>query len=637
MPQRPREHVLEEESRKAFESAIPSEWTIQKQDPDYGIDLQVNIFENEQATSQFFYVQLKATDSIKVLTQAPTFTFKTERLLYYQTLPYPMMLVLYDATGKRLFYEWLHDYLEGFSADDKDKLIMQKTLSVLFKHQIIEFPTEIVKRSVKHYVNRIMGIRTNSSEFRVKIENLSQSPLIDAVRTYFSENIYINPSTQFIKIDNMQLEDSLIKIEIIEPNKARVSNEVVSLEIDLDTKQEHNNVNLISNYLHIFTAFSFVKCGRASDAVDQIGNYILSDKPIYDGMYELLTSELVILLYTANKRQAECLEIAQFLHTKGENNLAMSFASIARMASNNYTHYSRRYRQLINHSIKLESTQIVKATKHYNLANSYRVDGMCRESLFHYISAARLYPNYRQKPYWWAEVGGSLFEIGKLKWAEVAYRKAIEMGEKRIHVLALLGDSLFFQGKFQLAQEVLAQYIKEQPKPFADAIIKLQLVDIYIDNFDTKPSNAALSEELLNAEIPTVEVIKEAIALNPLSPNGWRKLAMNSDEPIASVWAAVTSKGDINEWSWITLTALQLIKSQNTWSGLLAVAIYAEVNRLFGKSILKRIHMILNTISLSPEEINQQIEAIEHLIDTSRHLFFSEYSPKIELRNIFDE
>jgi tetratricopeptide (TPR) repeat protein len=641
MPKRPREHVLEEESRKAFENVIPSEWTIQKQEPDYGIDLQVNIFENAQATSQLFYVQLKATDSVKTLTETPRFTFKTERLLYYQTLPYPMMLVLYDATGKRIFYEWLHDYLESLSTKDTDRLTIQKNLSVSFKQQIVEFPTEIIKRSVKHYMNRTIGTRANGSEFRVKIENLSRSPFIDTVKTYFSESLDSNPSTQFIKMDGKQLEDSLIKIEMIESDKVSLSNEVVSLKVDLDSKQEHENVSLMSNYLNILTAFAFVKCGRASDAVDQISNYILSNKPIYDGMYELLISELVILLYTANKRQAECLEIAQFLQEKGQHNLAMSFASIARMTSTNHAYYSQKYRLFITRSLESESNQIVKATKHYNIANSYRADRMNRESLLHYIIAARLHPKYLQKSYWWAEVGGSLFEIGKLRWAEIAYRKAIELGETHIHVVALLGDSLFFQGKFQEAQEVLSRYVKGQPRPFADAIIKLQLIDVYLENFDAKPRNAALSKELLSSQEgldqPNLEVINEAIALNPLSPEGWHKLAISSDEPMAAVWTAVTSKSDISEWSWAIMSTLQLIKSQNGWLGLLTAAVSAEANRLFGKSIQKRIHEILKTIPFPPEDIDLYLEQIEFLMNSSRYLFFSEYNPKIELRAIFDD
>jgi tetratricopeptide (TPR) repeat protein len=358
-------------------------------------------------------------------------------------------------------------------------------------------------------------------------------------------------------------------------------------------------------------------------------------------MYKLLISELVILLYSANKRQGECLELAQFLQAKGEDNLAMSFASIARMSHSNYAHYSQKYRHFIKYSLESESNQIFKATKHYNLANSFKGDGMCRESLFNYISAARLYPKYLQEPYWWAEVGGSLFGIGKLKWAETAYRKAIELGEKRIHILALLGDTLFYQGKFLAAQEILSQYIKEQPQPFADSIIKLTLVDVYLANFEMKIHNIKLSEELLlsqeEAEHVNLEIIKEAIELNPISTEGWRKLAVNSDEPMAAVWAAVASKGNIDEWSWAILSTWQLIKSQNSWSSLLAMAVCAEANSLFGKSIQRRIQEILKTTTLSPEKVKLYLEQIESLIGLSTNLFFTGYNPKIELRAIFNE
>ena len=63
-PKRPRSHVLETESRQSFESAIPSEWVYRRKEDDYGIDGEVELFDDSgKTTGLLFYVQLKATDS----------------------------------------------------------------------------------------------------------------------------------------------------------------------------------------------------------------------------------------------------------------------------------------------------------------------------------------------------------------------------------------------------------------------------------------------------------------------------------------------------------------------------------------------------------------------------------------------
>ena len=63
---RSRSHVIEEESRRAFNRAIPAEWVVRPQNPDYGLDKQVQIFKDNQATPFFFFVQLKSSDTVGV-------------------------------------------------------------------------------------------------------------------------------------------------------------------------------------------------------------------------------------------------------------------------------------------------------------------------------------------------------------------------------------------------------------------------------------------------------------------------------------------------------------------------------------------------------------------------------------------
>ena len=60
-PRRLDTHNLESLSERFFESSLPRNWKSQKISNDYGIDLKVDIFENNQATGLEFLVQLKAS------------------------------------------------------------------------------------------------------------------------------------------------------------------------------------------------------------------------------------------------------------------------------------------------------------------------------------------------------------------------------------------------------------------------------------------------------------------------------------------------------------------------------------------------------------------------------------------------
>ncbi len=62
MPQRPREHAVEQESRDASRAVLPAEWTVADTADDYGIDSRVEIFDQGAATGLRFGAQLKATD-----------------------------------------------------------------------------------------------------------------------------------------------------------------------------------------------------------------------------------------------------------------------------------------------------------------------------------------------------------------------------------------------------------------------------------------------------------------------------------------------------------------------------------------------------------------------------------------------
>ena len=87
---RPKQHITETKSRKAFENFLPDEWVTRSLTPDYGIDYLVEIFKDKNSTGKFFYVQLKGTEK-EISSDQVEIKLKISDLEYYRTLPLPII------------------------------------------------------------------------------------------------------------------------------------------------------------------------------------------------------------------------------------------------------------------------------------------------------------------------------------------------------------------------------------------------------------------------------------------------------------------------------------------------------------------------------------------------------------------
>ena len=98
LPQRPRQHVLETESRRFVEGILPSEWIINTGQSDYGIDLIIEIVEGTNVTGAQLLMQLKSTDRPNITKgDLITYSCKTSTLRYFLSRSEDVIFVVYDA------------------------------------------------------------------------------------------------------------------------------------------------------------------------------------------------------------------------------------------------------------------------------------------------------------------------------------------------------------------------------------------------------------------------------------------------------------------------------------------------------------------------------------------------------------
>lgn len=620
MPLRSRSHVIEEESKRAFESIIPSEWVIRPQIPDYGLDLQVQIFSSEEATPFFFYVQLKGTDTIKSDNDNPAFSFKTERLRHYTKCPFPVMLVRYDTNTRRLFYEWIHVLNQQLSLDDWRKWQIQKTVTVKFYKQLTGINPIDLEMEVRHQSFHL-GLRNEGIDpFNVQLILNMQECIAAKIQENLIRWLSMDSLASFIRFNNDGIQDG--KIEVVfgsETVTASYDDQIYQFAIGKNKDQEAvvANVDVI---LKFTLAFLLSQGGRINKALDLTSRIILEEKSFPDSidLHVLLPS--LSILYAKANRAVEALTIAENLLEKGfiMPAIVISTSVYHRVSVSEF--YCQKAKDILIKAFSLVTTKNEKAILHYNLANKLLNESYFREAIEHFHLAANENPTYRDRPYWWSELAGCLFLLGRFRWSENCYRRAIELKENRLPVVALLGDSLLYQGRFIEANQEFGKYLNENKFPIPEYCLKKWLSQVFVDKFGECKRNTKLALELIEDALSVqdnenkIKYLENAIEADPLCCLAWFNIAVwksNCKSNESSLFWLITSI--LQNWdieAWANAVLLLLLDSESR-SDLLALAV-VESYRIHGAILENKLIEILDlqpdVVKVTPNELVAQLK-----------------------------
>lgn len=162
-----------------------SEWNCNEYKPDYGLDYKVTIFENRKITKHYFFVQLKATDSIDINEGYINFDMDVDKhLTFYLQLNVPVLLVIYDARSQRAHWINIHRYCwedldinkpdwrsqkyRRLKIPEENELIDKDTI----KEEVIKY-TKIILRKITDSFSWSEGyeiILDNAEKFKEKID-----------------------------------------------------------------------------------------------------------------------------------------------------------------------------------------------------------------------------------------------------------------------------------------------------------------------------------------------------------------------------------------------------------------------------------------------------------------------------------
>jgi hypothetical protein len=117
LKQRTREHIIAALSANSIERVfLEKGHTVLKTEQDYGIDLVVFTYDKHGfVEAGNIYIQLKATDSPALSADKTFYSFSISTRDYnaWTIEPMPVILILYDASGNKAYWQYVQGYFEG--------------------------------------------------------------------------------------------------------------------------------------------------------------------------------------------------------------------------------------------------------------------------------------------------------------------------------------------------------------------------------------------------------------------------------------------------------------------------------------------------------------------------------------------
>ena len=540
MPKRTREHILEEESRKYFEDLVPNHWVIRKPDPDYGIDAEIEIFDKDgSSTGLMFFVQLKATDE-KRLPKALKLTFKKDMLRYYYRLDLPVLVARYHSPTRSLFTRWAHSIDLYYSAPDattytinfpEDSRWEEDTPRLIEKYleqwrklkTALPLPVELSLHYDVQFSDNTYLLKLESKLRELIKEQGLPICLTSEERTDFTAQLLIAPTE--------------VKITILEKNTFVIHN--------LEGKDGKYVESCLPYDLLCIVGCSFFLTGRKNIAFQ-----ILTENLPFSALIESTSFLILLASFIGSEKDfhTAIILIEKTLTTDRPdkngiaNNVFTLVLAPGHLRFGCPQNLQKRFADVL---LKLckgaedEGQKEAASINYYNIANAMRSSKFFseRQVISWYKRAARLWEDYLNREYYWAEIGGVLFNCSKYLCSSSFYKNAIKIEEKPL-TIALCADALMFAGRYKESLDYFERYLKKESNPRPEWLLKKALLEHLFDfsgiEIQTRSKKEAHSlssidiKKALNSKKAAMEYINKLEAVckkDLLCPMMWANLA----------------------------------------------------------------------------------------------------------------
>lgn len=639
MPKRPKQHQVEDLSVVAFRKILPREWVYREKDKDYGIDGEVEIFdENDTATGIIFYVQLKATDS-QIDTAQKRVKLKNEAINYYKSLELPVLIVRYVSESEEIYFRWAHTidrYKQKENAktysfvmseenlwdEDTAKSLYEFLLKLrVFKNKSNIFP---IRLFLNFTFNEFCGYKPHSlkSKFRSELSNKSQ---------YFSiVNNLIDCDFQ------VNVSDSEISIFILDG--------VTGAYLHSINKIEYSNIDELISDIFIAIVLALWSFNKELNAYEVLNLFGQHSRSLKNQSVAIHCIELCFSLGKINKAYEIWNNIS--INEKDEV-LNAKFQMLSLMALKDLNAEDLKlHEEYLKQQISLNQDY---GTAYYNYANFLHNQRRLREAFSNYRKAFKLEEKYHNASYIHQEVAGTLFDLKRYKLATKCYEKAIKITDYP-KVEVLYADSLMMCGEFALASKSFRNYFDNSTDIDEEWILKDSVLEYLISEygFESQKRQPKLAEhqqvfKKLGKEIVTIVDLQEVIKMDALNSLAWFNLgwlykeSQDWENAIASyLFCALINRDDIEAWTNAFICAWNL---GNTDLFLLIVKVGYRIN---GEEFIQSFYDIFEQMitNVPKELVSKLLDGVEHMVSETKQQNTSVPTLRIydgnEFKNIYD-
>ena len=567
MTKRVRQHQLEDLSRSKYSLAIPRNWVMRDKDKDYGIDAEVEIFDDGgNATGLVYWVQLKATESSKQAS-ARRVDLSIDTVSYYKQLELPVLIARYSETEDCFYCKWNHEIDLYYAKKNA------KTIRVSFSDTDI-WGSDSAARTVS-YLKRFRAIKSGAITLPVSVsldvagdsvKGVSRGILSSAFRLALKNYSHL-------AVYESNAESSELRITV------KGDELVVSLSAVTGCTFHHVVKYEEESFAGTIAAYSMM--GFAV-AMAQLGQLEVAARVFLDNsligrflQWEDLFKQFIPILIRTS-RYGELIDgVCEVIGYNLDDNV-LENVTVASVLFNSNTGDAARnikFQQLLERcldkSIRIGEKPMI-GMAHYNLANHYRCRGLVKQAVRYYLVARRIFPKYLDQIYFYRELGGALFELGKYRFSSRMYEQALDMGAPA-DVKALYADALMFSGFYKRALETFNEYIhsaedvrSEWPLKalFLESVVRNTGIDIQerrvkqaLDEIDIAKANDPVAfESELNA----------SVMADMLCGSAWFNMGImrsrqnrHSEAAFSFIACGLVQSGDIEAWVNATLSCLR--------------------------------------------------------------------------------
>ncbi len=503
-----RQHIIEDESESILKSIIPSEWVLRKLTPDYGIDYNVEIFENNQSTGIHFFVQLKGTDK-KSTDGNISFRLDKKYIDYFGKVSIPILFVYISVKSNIAWAKWLN----SCSIDKKNK---SRALNFTSNDILDDLKINSIKRSLS-----VQGtlVRVKYEKF----ENAHHGILKKWVSFYFKECLITNSDEIADEIIITLRESSETKMTVnIKDERFLIDSDIDILEIDNDNYTYLPEIDEIPQCLQniLFEISKILLIRKNNFAL----NVALKLIPKLEGRH--FTDIVSIVTNCIEQRAYRKLKKLCFSAIDNDNYDVFQFVYMAMFSDICDEDIIKIKEMSLLRAIDKSNDIGLSGTFCYNLANHYQGTGNIRESIKYYLKARKLEPDYLNRGYWFRELAGMLFLYNKYTAASKLYKVCItcsSIKEDPINI-ALAADACFMARDFKESLRLFELYATKVDDPKLEFTLKKQISKTVKDefgfqsNYSQKKAVEKYKEYSANGSDVSNKQLRECLKHDPISP-----------------------------------------------------------------------------------------------------------------------